>query len=170
MRDAACQPGAKYLHRLYEYDENNDGGDHGIGLGSGEDWAEVALVGEVLDGAIGPDQGLAFLNHLAGLSRMSPAAEFKLADGTKLDFSAEMKKLFADPRTFGAPLENLPRNVQQAANAVLLHYTSREMLSAYWEISNPSPSADSIDALLKETDQKVVDRFTKRKDPVSNPS
>jgi len=33
------------------------GGDHGIGLGSGEDWAEVALVGEVLDGAIGPDQG-----------------------------------------------------------------------------------------------------------------
>jgi len=43
------------------------------------------------------------------------------------------------------------------------------MLSAYWEISNPSPSADSIDALLKETEQKVVDRFTKRKDPVANP-
>lgn len=125
-------------------------------------------VGQVSDST--PDQGLALLNHLAGLSRMSPAAEFKLADGTKLDFSAEMKKLFADPRTFGAPLENLPRNVQQAANAVLLHYTSREMLSAYWEISNPSPSADSIDALLKETEQKVVDRFTKRKDPVSNPS
>jgi len=53
--------------------------------------------------------------------------------------------------------------VQQAANAVLLHYTSREMLSAYWEISNPSPSADSIDALLKETEQKVVDRFTNGK-------
>ena len=87
-----------------------------------------------------------------------------------MDFSAEMKKLFADPRTFGAPLENLPKNVQQAANAVLLHYMSREMLSAYWEISNPSPSADSIDALFKETEQKVVDRFTKRKDPVSNPS
>jgi hypothetical protein len=66
-------------------------------------------------------------------------------------------------------LENLPKNVQQAANAALLHYMSREMLSAYWEISNPSPSADSMDALLKETEQKVVARFTKRKDPVSNP-
>ena len=71
-------------------------------------------VGQVSDST--PEQGLALLNHLAGLSRISPAAEFKLADGTKLDFSAEMKKLFADPRTFGAPLENLPKNVQQAAN------------------------------------------------------
>jgi len=124
-------------------------------------------VGQVSDST--PEHGLAILNHLAGLSRINPTVEFKLADGTKLDFSAEMKKLFADPRTFGAPLENLPKNVQQAANAALLHYMSREMLSAYWEISNPSPSADSMDALLKETEQKVVARFTKRKDPVSNP-
>ncbi len=116
-----------------------------------------------------PERGLALLNHLAGLSRLSPSDEFKLADGTKLDFSAEMKKLFADPRTFGAPLEDHPKSVQQAANSVLLHYTSRELVGAYWEISNPSPSAASLDALLSETEQKVVDRFTKRKNPVSDP-
>ena len=117
-----------------------------------------------------PEYGLALLNHLAGMSRIKPGTEFKLSDGTKLDFSEELKRVFADPRTFGAPLDNTPKNVQQAANSVLLHYMSHEMLSAYWEISNPSPSSESIEALLKETEHKVLERFTKRQHPVSHPT
>jgi hypothetical protein len=116
-----------------------------------------------------PEQGLAVLNYLAGVSRISPKAEFTLSDGTKLDFSAELKKVFADPRTFGAPIDSNPKDVQQAANAVLLHYLTREMVGAYFEKSNPVPFADSIDKLLSETEQKVVGRFTQRPHPVSNP-
>jgi len=116
-----------------------------------------------------PERGVALLNHLAGLSRLQPTQEFQLSDGTRLNFSAEMKKLFADPRNFGVPIEDHPKSVQQAANSVLLHYMTREMVGAYWEISNPSPNASSLDALLAENEQKVIDRFTKREHPIADP-
>lgn len=116
-----------------------------------------------------PDLGLAAVNYLAGFGRSQEQLKFNLPDGTELDFGRALSGLFTDPRTFGAPLDSDPEKLQQAAHAVLLHYLSRELLSSYWELTNPTPSAESIDALLNETEQKVSDRFTKRKNPVPNP-
>ena len=115
-----------------------------------------------------PEIGLAVLNHLADLNRAKTPEVYALKDGTKLDFSQAISKMFADPRTFGAPLDTDPKHVKQAANSVLLNYVSRELSSAYWGITSPTPGADSIDALLNVNKFKASEHFTNRKNPVSD--
>ena len=94
---------------------------------------------------------------------MSRRRSFSTGGRHKAELLRRDEEVVCRSADFSGPIEDLPKNVQQAANAALLHYMTREMLGAYWEISNPSPNADSsLDALLAENEQKVIDRFTKR--------
>jgi hypothetical protein len=109
---------------------------------------------------VSPELGLAVLNHLADLNRMKTPIEYQLSDGTKLDFSSALNKLFADPRTFGAPIDNDPKLIKQAANSVLLNYVSRELSSTYWGITAPTLGMDSIDAILNVNKFKASEHFS----------
>lgn len=119
-----------------------------------------------------PRAGLAVLNHLARdqtwAETQRPRA--RLSDGTEVDFTQELGRLLADPRSLGIELPvNNGTAIQQAAQAAWLNYVSRDLLTAYWGISEPVPSLASIQALQAETEQRVTDRFTKSTHPLANP-
>ena len=117
-----------------------------------------------------PKHGLAALNYLARDTASPIKGPVKMSDGTELDFGRELSRLVADPRSFGVELPEHEATIQQAAQVALLNYVSRETLRAYWGISEPIPCTSAFQALQAETEQKVTDRFTKTRYPLSNPA
>jgi len=117
-----------------------------------------------------PEHGLAILNYLARDTETSAKTLLKLSDGTELDFGRELARLVADPRSFGVELPEHEATIQQAAQVAVLNYISRETLRAYWGISEPIPCTSAFEALHSETEQKVTDRFTKTRHPLSDPA
>ena len=117
-----------------------------------------------------PQHGLALLNYLARDSGIPSQAPSRMSDGTELDFGTELSRLVADPRSFGVELPNHEQTIQQAAQAALLNYVSRDLLRAYWGIGEPIPCAAAFEALQAENEHKVTDRFTKTPTPLSNPA
>jgi hypothetical protein len=117
-----------------------------------------------------PQHGLAILNYLARDNGSLAPAPLKLSDGTELDFGGELSRVVADPRSFGVELPNTGPTIQQASQVALLNYVSRDLLRAYWGISEPIPCASAFEALQAENEHKVTDRFTKTCAPLSNPA
>ncbi len=117
-----------------------------------------------------PQYGLAVLNYLARDAVAPSRAPLKMSDGTELDFGRELSRLVADPRSFGVELPNHETTIQQASQAALLNYVSRDLLRAYWGISEPIPCASAFEALQAENEHKVTDRFTKTRTPLSDPA
>lgn len=117
-----------------------------------------------------PRHGLAVLNHLATESVWAKSDVAKLSDGTEIDFSNELARLVADPRSFGVELPENGAAVQHAAQVALLNHMSREMLRSYWGISEPIPCMAAIQALQGENEHKLTDRFTKTRAPLPNPA
>lgn len=117
-----------------------------------------------------PRYGLAILNHLSNQTAWSRTNAVKLSDGTEIDFSNELARLVADPRTFGVELPENGAAVQQAAQVALLNHISRELLRSYWGISEPVPCMAAIQALQGENEHKLTDRFTKNRTPLPNPA
>lgn len=117
-----------------------------------------------------PEHGLAILNYLARDTELPAKTLLKMSDGTELDFGRELARLVADPRSFGVELPESEATIQQAAQAAVLNYVSRETLRAYWGISEPIPCTSAFEALHAETEQKVTDRFTKTRHPLSDPA
>lgn len=112
-----------------------------------------------------PGAGLAVLHHLGKNNPWNSSQFFKLEDGTQLDFTTELAQLVAD-QGFGAELPQA--DVKGASKAVVMSYIAQDLLTGYWGISNPIPCMAAIQALHKENEQRVTDRFTKSKTPRSN--
>jgi len=117
-----------------------------------------------------PRYGLAVLNHVSRESAWGKSNTVKLSDGTEVDFSNELARLVADPRSFGIELPENGAALQQAAQVALLNYISRDLLRSYWDISEPIPCMAAIQALQRENEHKLTDRFTKRRVPLPNPA
>lgn len=117
-----------------------------------------------------PEHGLAVLHCLARDTTVLQRPRFKMADGTELDFSAELARLVADPRSFGLELPQHHATIQQAAQIAVLNYVSRETLRAYWGLSEPIPCMAAFQALQQENEQKVTDRFTRAVRPLPDPA
>lgn len=114
--------------------------------------------------------GLAILHHVASLKSFdsNPDKEYRLKDGTPLDFSSLMTKAVADSRIFGEKLPNL-KTTQQAAAAAVLFQISETTLHAYWE-QPPMVSAQSLHKLAKLTERDIVDHLMTSKRGHKNPT
>jgi hypothetical protein len=117
-----------------------------------------------------PRFGLAAIGYLARDTRRPMEGVATMSNGAELNFRKELARLICDPRIVGLEMPEREMNTQKAANAVLLNYISRETLQAYWGVTEPLPCLAAFEALQDETEQKVTDRFTKRRHPLSDPA